>query len=181
MKYLPFFSREFPKFKAKPVEQWLSMMAKNNGSPAPCSREDLPHFHTCLEQIFQFNPDMRPSCKALLENPYFASCNLGPSCENMAPTNAPGSNPATFPLPSQQVPVQRKSVSSSRSGSKGSSQGQGSGSRGMQDGRDADGNVEMADAQDAEGGGRGGDNRNNEKSDWTELNVAGLSLTEMKC
>ena len=184
MKGLPFFSRQFPKFKPKPVTEWLSMMAKN-GSPAPCSPADLPHFQTCLQQIFQFNPDMRPSCKALLHNPYFASIDLGPSCGNTKPTCYPGSDVARWG-----PPIVRSIASDKSTNGSGSRNSSGSKASANSAEKEESENVVMTDAnaQDAECDGKGGDNmdtnresQEQEGSVWEGVNFDGLALTEMKC
>ncbi|CAD7957776.1 unnamed protein product [Amoebophrya sp. A120] len=64
---LPYFSPEYPKFVAKPVEEWLSARP-NTPAVAP---EDLPLLYDLLQQIFQYNPHKRPAMSELQSHGYF--------------------------------------------------------------------------------------------------------------
>ncbi|CAD7947905.1 unnamed protein product [Amoebophrya sp. A25] len=71
---LPYFSQEYPKFRAKPVEEWLCARP----SP-PCDVSDLPYLYNMLQLIFQYNPHKRPALEDLQHHPYFVGPHHGSS------------------------------------------------------------------------------------------------------
>eukprot|EP00392_Amoebophrya_sp_AT5.2_P001948 g1953.t1 len=81
---LPYFSAEYPKFRGKPVDHWLSR-------PTPaCEPVDLPYFHDLLQLIFQYNPHKRPAVEELQCHPYFGSSSSSSGASGTSSSSSTG-------------------------------------------------------------------------------------------
>jgi len=63
---LPYYRVDYPKFRPKPIEQWLS----SRSMPSVLGNE-IGDFYNLLQRVFQYNPHCRPTCDDLRAHPYF--------------------------------------------------------------------------------------------------------------